>query len=76
MPSSLILVNDAFISHTVDYWHGVIVGLGSSLVVAAFDGGIYFLDVGAYHGTERGIMAATVLTLSGAFAGLWRVSQV
>jgi hypothetical protein len=44
-------------------------------VVTASDGRIDLLDVGSHHGTERCIVASSSFSLTGAFTGLWRVSQ-
>jgi hypothetical protein len=44
-------------------------------VVTTSDGCIDLLDVGAHHGTERCIVASSSFPLTGAFTGLWRVSQ-
>lgn len=76
MSGSLIFVNYAFISHAIDNRHcGLVsfVGLG---VIAAVDSSDDFLDAGAYHGSETGVVTTTTFALSGTLAGLWRISQV
>jgi hypothetical protein len=62
MTSGFVLVDDAFIGHTVDNWHGQNV---SSRLFSVFcvDGFNYILDVGTNHGTQAGVVAATLLSL-------------
>lgn len=70
MPSSLVFVKDALISHAVDNWHGFVVcGLGGGLV-ATIDRCKHLLDVSTYHGAQAGVMIATDFGLASAFFGL------
>ena len=66
MAGSLVLVNDAFVGHTVyDRDRMVISFLGSSSVTGG-DSRIYFLDYGANQGTQAGVMVASLFRLAGA----------
>ncbi len=67
--SSLVLVDDAFVSHAVDHrYSGGEGGLGFFQVLGV-DGFHDVLDVGAHHGAQAGVVAATLLSLFGAFFG-------
>ncbi len=55
---SLVFVNDAFVSHTVDDRNSCFVGSGSSGVFASFNGINHFFQIGTNHGTQAGIVLA------------------
>ena len=58
--SSLVLVDDAFVSHAVDHrYSGGEGGLGFFQVLGV-DGFHDVLDVGAHHGAQAGVVAATL----------------
>jgi len=64
---SLVFMDDAFVGHAVD--HGNRCGVSSLGVffVAGQNGGLNFLDTGAHHGAEAGIVLAVLLGLASTF---------
>ncbi|OBZ29678.1 hypothetical protein BK643_16255 [Pseudomonas protegens] len=69
MASSLVLVDDAFIGHAVDNWHSQNISSLRFFSVFCVDGFNYILDVGTNHGTQAGVVAATLLSLFCTFFG-------
>src|SRR5690606_16552802 len=67
--SGLVLVDDAFVGHTVDYRHGCNVSSTSFFQIFCIQGLDHILDVGADHGAQAGVVAATLLSLNCAFFG-------
>lgn len=68
MARSLVLVNDTLVDHAVDDRHGILVGCGSSFLVAGITGVDDILDFRAQQGAHRHIVLACFLGLAGAFS--------
>src|SRR5690606_28709458 len=67
--SGFVLVDDAFVGHTVDHGHGCSVSSTSFFQIFCVDGFDHILDVGTNHGAQAGVVAATLLSLNCAFFG-------
>ena len=63
-------MDNSSVCHAVNYRYRCVVGFNGLSVIAAFDGCVYFFNLGAYHGPERSIVSTTNFTLSCALAGL------
>lgn len=70
MAGGFVLVDDTFVSHAVNNWNRFGIGSFGLLDIFGVNGGHNFLDVSTYHGTQAGIVVATLGVLARALAAL------
>jgi len=72
---SFILVNNAFISDTVDDRYGCLESFSGDRSITSGDSFDHFLDIGTHHGAQAGIMLAALFVLAGTLFGGFDISQ-
>ena len=75
MTSSLVLMDDAFARHLVDYWNRSTIGFFGLGGVASVDGRHHFLNAGAQRRALACISNVALYRLADAFSCLGRISH-
>src|SRR5690606_21020272 len=70
MTSSLVLVNQAFVSDAIDHFNSIYISRLCSSKIAGFNGINYFLQIGTPHRAHAGVVLASFFVLTRAFSSL------